>query len=321
MRALPLRPTFAWLEITGLCNLNCRHCYAGSSPQGTHGDMSDADWLRVMDELGAMGVRDVQFIGGEPTLHPGLPRFVRYALGKGMRVEVFSNLTHVRSEVWEVFRLPGVRLAFSYYSDRADDHDDVAEARGAHARTRANLERARTLGIELRASVIDVLEGQRAQSAEQELLRLGIRDVRTDRIRPFGRGADGARPDTSKLCGMCGRAKFAVSPDGYVWPCVFARWMVLGNVHEQSLPAIYGGVAMRAARDELEAVFPASAVRAGPTCLPDCNPAFESCAPQTVCAPDASCGPTDDGSARAVPRPSPHRSVRYYNPGVSHTDC
>lgn len=316
MRALPLRPVFAWLEITGFCNLNCRHCYADSSPRGTHGSMADADWLRVIDELNGMGVRDVQFIGGEPTLHPGLPRFVRYARRYDMRVEIFSNMTHLRPEVWEVLQLPGVRLAFSYYSDDEADHDEVTEARGAHARTRANVERARNLGVAMRGSVITVLQGQRAQAAEQELLHLGVRDVRTDRIRPFGRGADGAYPDVRGLCGMCGRAKFAVSPDGDVWPCVFARWMKLGNVHEQSLQAIYGGVPMRAARAELEAVFPASAVRADPTCLPDCNPAFESCSPQTVCAPDASCGPTGDSA-----RLSPHRSVRYHNPGMSGTSC
>jgi MoaA/NifB/PqqE/SkfB family radical SAM enzyme len=317
MRALPLRPVFAWLEITGFCNLACRHCYADSSPQGTHGDMTDTDWLRVIDELGAMGVRDVQFIGGEPTLHPGLPRFIEHAHRKGMRIEVFSNLTHVRAEVWDVLRLPGVRLAFSYYSDDADDHDDVTEARGSHARTRANLQRARELGVPLRGSVINVLQEQRGPAAEGELLRLGIRDVRTDRVRPFGRGADGARPDLNKLCGMCGRAKFAVSPDGSVWPCVFARWMNLGNVHEQSLPRIYGGLAMAAARAELEAAFPDSAVRTGPTCLPDCNPAFESCSPQTVCAPDAACGP----SGASGPRLAPDRSVRYANPGVSGTNC
>jgi len=158
--------------------------------------------------------------------------------------------------------------------------------------------------------------GAARRHAEGELLELGIRDVRTDHIRPFGRGADGACPDIARLCGMCGRAKFAVSPDGYVWPCVFARWMNLGNVHERSLAAIYHGVAMRAARAELEAAFPDSAIRTAPTCLPECNPSFETCGPQTVCAPDASCGPTD-----AAPRLSLRRSVRYSNPGISGTKC
>lgn len=62
-RRLPT-PQFAWLEITGFCNLSCRHCCADSSPQGDHGTMTETDWFRVIDELASMAVRDVQFIGG-----------------------------------------------------------------------------------------------------------------------------------------------------------------------------------------------------------------------------------------------------------------
>ncbi|WP_314412428.1 radical SAM protein [Streptomyces sp. DSM 40484] len=321
MGALLLRPTFAWLEITGLCNLSCRHCYAGSSPQGTHGDMTYADWVRVLDELKAMAVRNVQFIGGEPTLHPALPELIRHARARGILVEIFSNLTHVKPAVWEALRLPGVRLAFSYYSDEAEDHDEITQARGSHGTTRANVEKARAYGIPTRGSVIGVLEKQRDTEARADLLQLGVRDVRTDRIRPFGRGADGSDPRIHRLCGMCGRGKFAVSPDGDVWPCVFSRWMTVGNVHERPLEQIFSGVAMRAARAELETVFPDTATSDRPTCLPECNPSFETCAPQTVCAPDAACTPTSDGGLLNRPLPSPHQSVRYHNPGVSGTRC
>ncbi|MFM9611519.1 radical SAM protein [Streptomyces sp. V2] len=301
---LPLR--FAWLEITGLCNLNCRHCYAESSPQGDHGDMTETDWIRVIDQLDEMGVRDIQFIGGEPTLHPGLSRFIRHAGKYGMRIEVFSNMTHIKPEVWDALQLPGVRLAFSYYSDEASGHEAVTGTRGSHVGTRTNVQRARELGIEMRGSIIDVREGQRGQQAEKELLRLGIRDVRTDRIRPFGRGADGKPPRFEELCGMCGRAKFAVLPDGRVTPCVFSRWMEIGNVHRQTLAEIYSSEAMNAARSDLEREFPHTAPHMAPTCLPECNPSFDSCSPQTVCAPDAACGPTgsgdDDGGSGSLPR-------------------
>jgi MoaA/NifB/PqqE/SkfB family radical SAM enzyme len=294
--------------------------------------MTEGDWLHVIDQLDELGVRDVQFIGGEPTLHPGLPRFIRYARKFAMRIEVFSNMTHITPEVWDALKLPGVRLAFSYYSDDESDHEDVTETRGSHANTRANVRRAKELGIEMRGSVINVLEGQRGKQAEGELLQLGIRDVRTDHIRPFGRGAHGACPRLEKLCGMCGRAKFAVLPDGRVTPCVFSRWMDLGNVHHQPLAEIYSGEPMNAARAELERVFPHTAPRSGPTCLPECNPSFDTCSPQTVCAPDAACGPTgsgggdgdDDGGSGTrgeFPRLSPRRSVRYSDPAISRTDC
>src|SRR5436309_1166098 len=95
--------SFVWLEITGQCQLACAHCYAESGPTGTHGQMSEADWLRVIDQVAGLGAEAVQFIGGEPTRHPGLVRLARHALGLDLKVEVFSNLVAVKPEHWELF--------------------------------------------------------------------------------------------------------------------------------------------------------------------------------------------------------------------------
>lgn len=124
------RLAFLWLEITAKCQLECAHCYAESAPQGTHGVMVYDDWLRVIDEAVAIGVGMVQFIGGEPTLHPGLPDFVDYALIRGLSVEVFTNLVHVPRHLWRVFGLPGVRLATSYPA--RDGHGTTRQSHADH---------------------------------------------------------------------------------------------------------------------------------------------------------------------------------------------
>uniref|UniRef100_UPI003EBD5F62 radical SAM protein n=1 Tax=Nocardiopsis synnemataformans TaxID=61305 RepID=UPI003EBD5F62 len=85
----PLR--FVWLEITGKCQLECAHCYASSGPDGTHGVMTKQDWRRVIDEVSASGAGMVQFIGGEPTLHPDLEELVTHALTRGLDVEIYTN--------------------------------------------------------------------------------------------------------------------------------------------------------------------------------------------------------------------------------------
>ncbi|MBV9012637.1 MAG: radical SAM protein [Pseudonocardiales bacterium] len=117
--------SFLELEITGFCQLKCRHCYADSSPEGDHGTMTANDWERVIDDAQALSVDTVQFIGGEPTLHPELPRLVRYALGKGLKVDVYTNLVHVTPELWGLFSLPGVSLGTSWYSADPDRHADI----------------------------------------------------------------------------------------------------------------------------------------------------------------------------------------------------
>lgn len=123
--------SFVWLEITGRCQLECTHCYADSGPRGTTGTMTDEDWKRVIDQAAELGAHMVQFIGGEPTLHRSLPELVGQALGADLLVEVFSNLVHVPPSLWEIFSRPGVRLATSYYADRADQHEAITKRRVA----------------------------------------------------------------------------------------------------------------------------------------------------------------------------------------------
>src|SRR5438309_6944549 len=87
--------SFLWCEITTRCSHRCIHCYSSASPGGTHGTMTETDWRRVLDQAAALGVEMVQYIGGEPTMHPALPALIEHALEAGMAVEVFSHLAHV----------------------------------------------------------------------------------------------------------------------------------------------------------------------------------------------------------------------------------
>ncbi|MFF1416588.1 radical SAM protein [Streptomyces sp. NPDC058280] len=288
--ALPGRETdttqsalaFAWLEVTGFCNLKCTHCYAGSSPQGTHGTMTAADWKNCIDQLAAMGTQNVQFIGGEPTLYPHLADLIGHAARAGVMVEVFSNLTHVSDELWAAFAEYRVRLATSYYSDTAEEHDAVTVRPGSHRRTRANIRRAQELGLRLRGAVISALPDQRAEDAFRDLTDLGLTAVGGDHTRAIGRASKGARPTVADLCGQCAQGKLAIGPDGDVWPCVIGRFISMGNVLTSPLKDIWAGSATRRARAEIEAVHrpqPAQSCTP-PQCLPWCGP----CSP---CAPDA----------------------------------
>ncbi len=296
--------SFMWLEITGRCQLECVHCYAESGPAGSHGSMTLIDWRRVIDQAAGLGVSIVQFIGGEPTLHPELPALVGHALAIGVQVEVFSNLVHVTPVLWETFGQPGVRLACSYYSDHADQHAAVTDRAGSHARTRANIVEALHRSIPLRVGVIDLGGGQRAEHAVAELRGLGVVDVGYDRLRQVGRGVRDQRPSVDQLCGHCASDVLAVSPDGDVWPCVFSRWLLpVGNVRAASLADILAGGPVDGVRRELGASFAARQApcvpkmcdpQCGPSCGPSCKP---SCWPSGTgpCTPNGGCVPNYGG--------------------------
>lgn len=210
---------------------------------------------------------------------------------------MFTNLVHISSELWALFARPGVSLATSYYSNDPDRHAEITR-RPSHARTRANIVEALRRGIPLRAGVIDMGGGQRAEQARSELVGLGVPAVGYDRLRQVGRGVRDQSASTAQLCGNCGDGVAAVSPDGAVWPCVFSRWLPIGNVLDAELAAILDSPAAEQVRAELAAVFaeraatpraPDSPLTGG--CNPDCAP---SCGPhcQPTCSPR--CSPTCD---------------------------
>ena len=133
---------FLWLEITGKCQRECEDCYAESGPKGTHGTMTEVDWKYMLEEAPRLGIRVVQFIGGEPTLHPSLPELIQYALSQGLQVEVFSNMEHIKPHLWDVLSQPSVSMATSYYSADNGEHDSIVRRRGSYARTKANIAEA-----------------------------------------------------------------------------------------------------------------------------------------------------------------------------------
>lgn len=137
-----------WLDLTRKCQLACKQCYNGSGPDGSHGTMTREDWLNVLDQAAACGVKKIQFIGGEPTMHPDFAVLVDHALNVGLHVEVYSNLVHVSNECWDVFQRNGLSLATSYYSDQAAQHNDVT-GRPSHARVKGSASPKR--GVTLRA--------------------------------------------------------------------------------------------------------------------------------------------------------------------------
>ena len=296
--------SFLWLELTGKCGLECIHCYAESGPSGAHGFMTGDDWKSVLDQAAALDVSMVQFIGGEPTLQPDFPDPLRCAISAGLAVEVYTNLTHIRETWWDLLASPNVSLATSYYSDLADQHERITQRRGSHARTRANIVEAVRRDIPLRVGIIGIHDGQRVDQARMDLQAMGVTRIGTDHLRHVGRGAGTALADVSELCGNCGRGVAAISPNGDVWPCVFSRWMTVGNILDAPLADILAGQAMARARARIPG--PPSRRCSPPPCAPDsdgndCRPAVmtrmctpHSCNPNRPCSPDAAdgCGPS-----------------------------
>lgn len=306
--------TFAWLEITSKCQEKCIHCYADSSPHGAHGDMTENDWMRSIDQVQALGGRMVQFIGGEPTLHPSLPRLIDHSLEKDIEVEVYSNLTHISSKMWKTLSQPGVSLATSYYSSRAGEHDAITNLRGSHKKTRDNIVKARELNIPLRAGIIGVLEDQQIEAAHKELEELDVQHIGVDYLRQVGRGIRDKKPDIDQFCGHCGDEQIAIFANGDVQPCVFSRWgeFTVGNVLEQPLDEVLRSYRAAKVLGKLRGEFDQTITACRPNCSPNCAPAAGKPLPQECppnCLPHKGTGPPKKSASLPPPPPLRQRKL------------
>jgi hypothetical protein len=309
--------------------------------------MTTLDWKRVIDQLVEMDAPMVQFIGGEPTMHPDFLELAYYALSQGLQVEVFTNLVKVTPELWLLFEHRRVQLATSYYSDDAQEHAEITNGVNAHRLTTAHIEGAVRRGIPLRAGIIDIRDGQRYEEAERVLRALGVQSIGFDRLREVGRGIRAGEEGIKQLCGNCVSGVIAISPDGMVWPCVFSRFLPVGNVRLRSLGEILAGDKYAKTHARLTAEFagrpgavvphgmaPSSCVppQCSPTsCSPGCGPScIPPCAPGGSVADDevpnmqsggtetTACGPN---CSPCTPTAVPCRPMGWNHPNISPTAC
>ncbi|GAA3838432.1 hypothetical protein GCM10022403_083650 [Streptomyces coacervatus] len=268
-------------ELTARCQQRCRHCCTDSGPKAGPGTMTHDGWVKVVHSVAELGIPGIQFIGGEPTLYPRQIELIDCARSRGLAVEVYSNLVHIRPILWETLAQDGVRLATSYYSDTATEHDQITGTRGTHARIRANIAEALERGIPLRVGIVRVLHGQRVEQAEAELRALGVTRIQVDGERKVGRAAERASviPGVDQLCGHCFHHRVAVSPDGEVYGCILSRFLPTGNVKEQPLKEVLSGARWAEARRAVPVAFgggctPDDSGDCDPANTPACDPAY-----------------------------------------------
>jgi len=81
-------PLAALLELTHRCPLQCPYCSNPLEMERARDELSTEEWLRVIREAAALGILQVHFSGGEPTVRRDLPELVRGAHDAGL----YSNL-------------------------------------------------------------------------------------------------------------------------------------------------------------------------------------------------------------------------------------
>ena len=151
---------FLWIEITPSCNIRCIHCYAEAGEKEQSAGLS-ADMIEgIIDDAAALGCKQLQLTGGEPTSRPDLKRFLEHAKAKGFEyIEVFTNGTFSDESMVQFFAKNGIHVALSIYSYRAETHDSITRV-GSFEKTLNSLKLLLAYGVPTRCSVIAMKQNE-----------------------------------------------------------------------------------------------------------------------------------------------------------------
>jgi radical SAM protein with 4Fe4S-binding SPASM domain len=172
------------LEVTGRCNLHCRHCFNRSGGD-VQQDLSLEVVERILGEAHALGAKYLRLSGGEPTMHRDFAAVVRAARKLAMTVSINSNGLYseaVWGDVLEaqidrfILSLDGLRVTNDAIRG-AGVFDQVVET----GRRLVGEGRGVTLGVHLCRTNYQDVEGLVELAA-----RLGV-SIKFSPVRPLGR--------------------------------------------------------------------------------------------------------------------------------------
>jgi MoaA/NifB/PqqE/SkfB family radical SAM enzyme len=142
--------------VTGLkCNIRCIFCYYRDSLNAPN---------RTIDEIfndlryaGKRGITEVDFSGGEPTVHPDLPELIKKAKSLGMqRVCVISNGVRLANrEYLKALKDAGLdEILFSVHGSDEKTHEGITLVPGSFGKISDAMSNAVYEGIDVRSNTV-----------------------------------------------------------------------------------------------------------------------------------------------------------------------
>lgn len=124
------KPIVVW-NITRTCNLKCIHCYADSHAEKYPGELTLEQCCAVIDDLADYRVSALLLSGGEPLVHPLLPKILERATDRGLKVTLSTNGTRITPEYAALFKKLGVAYVGISLDGIGDVHDRFRGVKGA----------------------------------------------------------------------------------------------------------------------------------------------------------------------------------------------
>jgi radical SAM protein with 4Fe4S-binding SPASM domain len=227
------RPLYVVWEITLACDLGCVHC-GSRAGEARDEELSTDEALDLVDQMHAMGVREVSLIGGEVYLREDWDRIARRIADHGMIGSIVTGGRGFTREIAKRAKDAGVRGVGVSVDGLERTHDKLRGRKGSFGSALEALGHLRDVGMPRAVNTqINQWSKDEIEGVFETVAPLGIYGWQTQFTVAMGRAAD--RPDMllqpfdllelmprlAKLKARCDDAKIRFEPGnnvGYFGP-------------------------------------------------------------------------------------------------------
>jgi MoaA/NifB/PqqE/SkfB family radical SAM enzyme len=145
-------PKKVYFELTRACNLACTHCL-NDSGEKMPAEMSAGQVMTVVQSLCAIGVEEIRFTGGEPTIHSALSDSIRYASDHNVRSSIGTNGVSITEKYASHLAHCGLHTAVISLDGDEVEHDRI-RGTGAFRRTWRGMIAMRDVGVRIKVNAV-----------------------------------------------------------------------------------------------------------------------------------------------------------------------
>jgi PqqA peptide cyclase len=128
-------PLAVLAELTHRCPLQCPYCSNPLELDRASGELTTAEWKKVLTELAEIGVLQIHFSGGEPTARKDLVELVQHASDAGLYTNLITSAVLLTREKLSALADAGLcHVQISFQGNEPVIADRVAGLKDSHRR-------------------------------------------------------------------------------------------------------------------------------------------------------------------------------------------
>ncbi len=257
-----LDPRFiVMIGLTYACQCNCAHCAAGIYKKDKEKELSDKEWLEIIDQLPKKKVRGVYFFGGEPLLRRDILQLINRVKERGLQTILDTNGFLLTKEMAKILKKTGLDI-IEVSIDNADSkiHNNLRGLENLFERAIEGIKSCLREGIFCGLSTYATKENIKNGDLKKIILlaeKLGVNFIRVLSAVATGKWLKEEeirldkqeRKQLKKIiknapafldndyCDGINKKLIYISPYGEVQPCCFIPF-TFGNIKEESLEKI-----------------------------------------------------------------------------------